>query len=60
MKFVTISSKGQIIIPSDLRKKLNWKQGTQLVFEETKKGILIKALDQQFLDELIDNIHSKK
>jgi AbrB family looped-hinge helix DNA binding protein len=56
MKFATISSKGQIIIPKELRAKYNLEMGTQLVFEETRKGILIRPIDKGFLNSLIEDI----
>jgi AbrB family looped-hinge helix DNA binding protein len=56
MKFATISSKGQIIIPKELRAKYHLEMGTQLVFEETRKGILIRAIDKGFLNSLIEDI----
>ena len=40
----TITSKGQITIPSRLRKKLNLESGKKIVFIETDDGILIKPL----------------
>jgi AbrB family looped-hinge helix DNA binding protein len=56
MKFATISSKGQIIIPKEFRAKYNLKMGTQLAFEATKKGILIRPIDKAFLSNLIEDI----
>jgi AbrB family looped-hinge helix DNA binding protein len=56
MKFATISSKGQIIIPKELRDKYHLEMGTQLVFEATRKGILIRPIDKGFLNSLIEDI----
>lgn len=39
-----ITSKGQITIPSHMRKKLNLDSGKKIVFIETSEGILIKPL----------------
>jgi len=39
----TISSKGQITLPSTLRKRLGWKPGTKLEFDEQDDGILARA-----------------
>jgi AbrB family looped-hinge helix DNA binding protein len=40
----TVSTKGQVILPKVLREKKRWKPGTRLVVEETKDGILLKAV----------------
>lgn len=44
-----VSSKGQITIPIEIRKKLNLKQGDKLFFIESQDGIVIKksnAIDE--------------
>lgn len=38
----TISSKGQITLPSALRKRLGWKAGTKLEFNEIDEGIVAR------------------
>ena len=38
---VSISSKGQIVIPKTLRKKYEIKKGTKLLVKESEKGILL-------------------
>jgi len=38
----TISSKGQITLPAALRKRLGWKPGTKLEFDELDQGILAR------------------
>ena len=37
-----VSSKGQVILPSALRKRYAWGAGTRLTVEETKDGVLLK------------------
>jgi AbrB family looped-hinge helix DNA binding protein len=39
----TISSKGQITLPASLRKRLGWKPGTKIEFDEQDEGILARA-----------------
>ena len=52
MHTLKVSSKGQIVIPEDLRKKLNITQGTTLVLiDKENKIILIKE------EELMKNIN---
>lgn len=38
----TVSSKGQVILPSDIRRRREWRAGTQLVVEETPEGVLLR------------------
>jgi AbrB family looped-hinge helix DNA binding protein len=39
----TVSSKGQVILPSALRQRREWGVGTRLIVEETEDGVLLKA-----------------
>lgn len=38
----TVSTKGQVILPSAIRKRREWVAGTRLVVEETAEGVLLK------------------
>ena len=38
----TVSSKGQVILPSALRQRREWGAGTRLTVEETQDGVLLK------------------
>lgn len=40
-KLVRIQEKGQVTLPSEVRKKLGLKKGDLVAIEETEKGILI-------------------
>jgi len=44
MDIVTLSSKGQIVIPSKVRKKFSLKEGDSLVIVEEKDAIRLRAL----------------
>ena len=44
MDIVTLSSKGQIVIPSKVRKKFSLKEGDSLVIIEESDGICLKPL----------------
>ena len=44
MDVVTLSSKGQIVIPSKVRKKFSLKEGDSLVIVEEKDGIRLQPL----------------
>nr|WP_295662250.1 AbrB/MazE/SpoVT family DNA-binding domain-containing protein [Polymorphobacter sp.] len=39
----TVSTKGQVILPSDVRRRRRWDAGTKLVVEETAEGVLLRA-----------------
>lgn len=38
----TVSTKGQVILPSAIRQRRDWTAGTRLVVEETADGVLLK------------------
>ena len=39
---VTLSTKGQLILPKSIRQRRRWEAGTRLVVEETAEGVLLK------------------
>lgn len=38
-----MSSKGQVIIPKDVRESLSWTAGTELVVEVSEDGVTLRA-----------------
>ncbi|MER8953600.1 AbrB/MazE/SpoVT family DNA-binding domain-containing protein [Mesorhizobium sp. M0833] len=38
----TVSTKGQVILPSSIRKRREWDVGTRLLVEDTPEGVLLK------------------
>lgn len=38
----TVSTKGQVILPKDVRERRRWGSGTRLVVEETAEGVLLR------------------
>lgn len=38
----TLSTKGQVILPSTIRKRRKWGAGTRLTVEETTEGVLLR------------------
>jgi AbrB family looped-hinge helix DNA binding protein len=38
----TVSTKGQVILPSAIRRRREWVAGTRLLVEETAEGVLLK------------------
>ncbi len=39
----TLSTKGQAILPTAIRRRHNWDAGTKLIVEETADGVLLRA-----------------
>ena len=52
---VRIQEKGQVTIPTKIRKKLNLRKGDLVTFIETKEGVLIKPAEI-LLTEALDEI----
>jgi len=53
--YVRVQEKGQVTIPTKLRKKLNLKKGDTVMVVETKDGLLIKPAEvvlTEALDEM--------
>ncbi|MFO8077981.1 MAG: AbrB/MazE/SpoVT family DNA-binding domain-containing protein [Thermoplasmatota archaeon] len=44
MNYVTLSSKGQIVLPSKIRNKFHLKKGDKLLIEKKKDTILLKPI----------------
>jgi AbrB family looped-hinge helix DNA binding protein len=40
----TVSTKGQVILPKEIRRQRQWGTGTRLVVEDTPDGVLLKSL----------------
>ena len=40
----TVSTKGQVILPKEIRRQRQWGAGTRLVVEDTPDGVLLKSL----------------
>jgi AbrB family looped-hinge helix DNA binding protein len=40
---VTLSTKGQVILPKSIRQRRRWDAGTRLLVEDTADGVLLKA-----------------
>ncbi len=44
MKSTRLSSKGQLVLPSALRRLRRWSAGTEFVITETDEGVLLKPV----------------
>jgi AbrB family looped-hinge helix DNA binding protein len=40
----TVSTKGQVILPKAIRDHRKWRAGTKLTVEETRDGVLLRAV----------------
>jgi AbrB family looped-hinge helix DNA binding protein len=59
MLLTTLSSKGQIILPSKLRKKLNIKKGSKFIIEFKDNKIILTLLNKEFYERLAGSISEK-
>jgi AbrB family looped-hinge helix DNA binding protein len=48
----TISSKGQVVIPAKLRKRLGFKEGRKIVFSLEKDKLVISSVDWAAVEAL--------
>lgn len=56
--FTTVSSKGQIVIPNKVRKKLDIKDGNVFAITEKKGLIVLKKIDQKLNQDDIETLKS--
>lgn len=59
--YVRIQEKGQVTIPTKIRKKLNLRKGDMVMFVETEAGVLIKpaeVLVLQALDKIGESLRA--
>ena len=48
----TVTTKGQLVIPSKLRRKYSIKQGTQVAFLEEENRLVLQPLTREFVRSL--------
>ena len=46
-----MSSKGQVVIPEDIRKQLNLKEGARFIVVGQKDVVILKAIEEPSIDE---------
>lgn len=44
MATTTVSTKGQVVLPAELRRRHGWTAGTRLEMVETRQGLLLRAV----------------
>ena len=53
---ITLSSKGQVVIPKQIREELHWEAGTELTLVSNASGVTIKAMPKKTGRNLADLI----
>ena len=53
---ITLSSKGQIVIPKEIRDQLHWHAGTQITLFSNASGVTLKAVPKKTGHRLEDLI----
>ncbi len=47
-----VTSKGQLVIPAELRRKHGIKSGTRVCFEDTRRGIFVRPVADDAISRL--------
>ena len=55
----TVTSKGQITIPSSLRKQFGLEQGTKLMVVPTEYGLVLKKIDLPSVEEFQQRVEER-
>lgn len=53
---ITLSSKGQVVIPKEIRDELHWEAGTELTLISSASGVTLKASPRKSGRNLADLI----
>ncbi|MGH9514604.1 MAG: AbrB/MazE/SpoVT family DNA-binding domain-containing protein [Terriglobales bacterium] len=51
--FTTVSSKGQIVIPAELRNKLGIEAGTRIAIQQQENHLILHPITETFIDSLM-------
>jgi len=60
MLSTTVSSRGQVILPSRLRKKNNIKKGMKFIIEVENNKIILIPVDRNYFEKLSGSISTEK
>lgn len=47
-----VTSKGQLVIPAEFRRRYNIENGTRVRFEDSGNGILVRPITDEYIDNL--------
>jgi AbrB family looped-hinge helix DNA binding protein len=59
MTTTVVTTKGQIVIPSKIRRKLNIKRGTKLYIEEKGEELIIKPVTPAYFERIAGVLQTK-
>jgi AbrB family looped-hinge helix DNA binding protein len=59
MKMLVVTTKGQVVIPSKLRRKYHIKKGTKLHIEDNGNEIVLRPVTPEFIKRLAGILPSK-
>jgi AbrB family looped-hinge helix DNA binding protein len=51
-KFSTVTTKGRLVIPAQLRRKYSLRKGTRVAFVEEENRLVLQALTRQYIESL--------
>jgi len=59
MKMIAVTTKGQVVIPSAIRRKYHMKKGTKLHIEDTGSEIVLKPITPEYIKKLAGILPSR-
>jgi AbrB family looped-hinge helix DNA binding protein len=59
MKMLVVTTKGQVVIPSKLRRKYHIEKGTQLYVEDNGNEIILRPITPEYIKKLAGILPSK-
>ncbi|MCG2790179.1 MAG: AbrB/MazE/SpoVT family DNA-binding domain-containing protein [Actinomycetia bacterium] len=59
MVTTVVTTKGQIVIPSKIRRKYNIKKGTKLYIEERGDELVLKAVTPEYFEKIAGVLQTK-
>jgi AbrB family looped-hinge helix DNA binding protein len=59
MATTVVTTKGQVVIPAKIRRKLNIRKGTRLYIEEGGDGLILKPVTPAYLEKVAGVLPTK-
>lgn len=59
-KLLTLSSKGQIVIPKELRESLALRTGETIIMVKVKDGAYFRKFDLELFNKVLNDINNQK
>ena len=59
MNTTVVTTKGQVVIPAKIRRKLNIRKGTRLYIEEGVDGLILKPVTPAYLEKIAGVLPTK-